>query len=93
MKFYQFTPDNPPKKWKKKMGVIAWDGEDLYIPACNAGMSNNYAFICGSTDGEKVVAYKKSVFIREMWARKEKPGWSEVFDAIHKQALKVKEIN
>lgn len=83
-------PNKPPKGWKRKMGVFGWDGDELYIPACAAGMGDAEAFLCCSYDGEELCQAEGTVLIRETWARREKPQRTDVFDAIRKRAMEIR---
>lgn len=91
IKIYQMTPTRPPKGWKKKMGLIAWRGDVLYVPACTTGMSDHEAFMCCAYDGESVCRAEGTVLVLETWARRERPDRSEMFDLIRKRALEMRD--
>jgi hypothetical protein len=91
VEIYRFTPDKPPKGWKRKMGIIGWQGDELYIPAGAAGMSDTEALLCLGYDGEPACFAFDVLLIREAWARREKPGRQNVYDAIRKRALEMRE--
>jgi len=91
VEIYRFTPDKPPNGWKRKMGTIGWKGDKLYIPAGAAGMSDTEALFCLGYDGMPACFVGDVLLIPEEWARREKPGRQDVYDAIRKRALEMRE--
>ena len=91
VEIYRFTPAKPPKGWKRKMGTIGWKGDELYIPAGAAGMSDTEALFCLGYDGTPACFVGDVLLIPEEWARREKPGRQDVYDAIRKRALEMRE--
>ena len=73
------------------MGTIGWKGDELYIPAGAAGMSDIEALLCLGYDVTPVCFAGGVLLIPEEWARREKPGRKEVYDAIRKRALEMRE--
>ena len=90
MEVYQLTPDNPPKGWKKAMGVFGWDGDELYITALATGVGAQVALMSACFDGEPVAESEGAILLRESWCRREFPKRAQVFDVIRQRALEVK---
>ena len=90
MELFAMTPENPPKWWRKKMGVFGWEGDDLFISAFMAGMSETEATVCCAYDGEPLVQTEGTILVREEWARREKPEMIEALDAARRMALEMK---
>lgn len=61
--------------------IVCFDGDDLYIPASVAGMSDGEAALCCGYDGAKFVTFGEKILVPEKWARKENPGLRDVIDA------------
>lgn len=70
------------------MGYFAWDGDNLMIPASGFGMSDEIAMLNCSFDGVPVTQVDGAVLVPEWWARKEKPEFADVFDAMRRAAMK-----
>lgn len=73
------------------MGTIGWKGDELYIPAGAAGMGDNEALLCLGYDGTPACFAGDVLLIPEQWARREKPGRLDVYDAIRKRAIEMRE--
>lgn len=72
------------------MGTIGWHKDELYIPACMAGLTDEGAVIFCAYDLEPIGKSGKTILVRMQWARKIKPEWKELHDAICKEADKIR---
>jgi hypothetical protein len=84
---FEMTPDNPPKGWKRSMGLFGWAGDELFVPSTAIGISSTEALLCSSYDGVPIFIHGRTVLISEQWARSERPSWNHVIDAIRARAL------
>ncbi len=73
------------------MGTFGWKGDDLYIPASAAGMSDKGALMCLGFDGQPACFAGDVLLIPEKWARQEAPEMNDVYDAIRRRAMEVRE--
>lgn len=89
MDIYTLKPLNKLPFWRKEMGVIGWEGDELFIPACAVGMTDAMAILCLGHDGQRVVMAEGTVLVPETWARKEKSDAQSqaVFDHFRRHAL------
>lgn len=66
---YDWIPKDKPKGWRKWMGKVATDGEDIYVSSQIGGVSQLAAMISGApcihVDGQLLVPMK--------WLERERP--------------------
>ncbi len=91
VEIYRFMPNKPKSGWQPEMGTIGWQGDNLFLPAGAAGMSDREALMCLGYDGTAACFAGDVLLIPEEWARREKPSRKDVYDAIRKRALEMRE--
>ena len=89
---YVTKPNPAPKGWKRKMGVLGWHGDELYISAVIAGYTDDDAALCSMYDGVPCAYAEKTVLVPEAWARKEKPERAPLFDKVRERAIAVRKL-
>ncbi len=91
VELYQITPCENLKGWTPAMGVIGIRGDQLFIPASAAGLSNEVALACCGIDGAEVVHDRDNnqILVLESWAREHRPHNSGAYDAIKSMASRI----
>lgn len=69
--------------------MFCWVGDELYIPAFAAGLSNMQALVLtGYEWGEHVLMVKNALLVKERWLWKMFPKYRKTYKLIRKTAIK-----
>lgn len=88
MNIHIFAPTEKRDTWQPRMGVIGWEGDDLYFAACVAGMFDAEALAICTLNNIPAFLAEGTVLVPEKFARLEAPERSVAYDAVRQAALR-----